>query len=80
MTRTIHECDCCGKEFPESEIYECNHELRTWKGYKMVPRRWELCIGCIKHLESVMESEAQRIKCGAISTDYVEYKGGHHDS
>ena len=74
MTKTIYVCDCCGKEFPQSDIYKCYHELRTYEGYKSVPRTWELCIGCIKHLESVMESESQRISSGAISTDYVKYE------
>ena len=60
MTKTVHVCDCCGKETSGGELYECCRELRTWKGYKCVPKKWELCLSCIEHLEDVLESEIQR--------------------
>lgn len=81
MTKTVYVCDCCGKEFPEKEdIYKCNRELRKYEGFKMIPKTWDLCFGCIKHLEALVETEAKRIKSGEVSTDYTEYEGDRHDS
>lgn len=60
MTKTVHVCDCCGKETSSEELYECQCELRTWRGWKCIPKKWELCLDCIQHLENVLESEIQR--------------------
>ena len=61
MRKTVHICDCCGKEVPEKDLYQCYRELRTWVGYKNIVKVWDLCIDCIKHLESTLESEIQRV-------------------
>lgn len=61
MTKTIHVCDCCGKELVEDRLFECQKELRTWRGWKTLPKTWELCEDCIEHLENTLISEIQRV-------------------
>ena len=62
MTKTVRICDCCKREIPNTEsLYECQKELRTWRNYKQLPLKWELCLDCIEHLENVLISEIQHV-------------------
>lgn len=61
MTKTIHICDCCGTEVAKSCLHECYKEIRDWRGYKNIPKIWELCENCIKRLEAAMQMEAENI-------------------
>ena len=62
MTKTVHVCDCCGKETIKAELYECYRELRTWKGYMCLPRTWEICENCLQRLQDAMEQEIEKLQ------------------
>ena len=55
---TIQVCDCFGNT---GRLFECQKELRTWKGFRQHPQTWELCEDCIEHLEDTLVSEIQRV-------------------
>ena len=59
-SRTIHICDCCGREV--KEVYECYRELRTWNGYKQIPAIWELCPYCHSRLENALADRVKEVR------------------
>ena len=62
MTKTICVCDCCRMEVDPGTLHGCYRELRTWEGFKCVPKTWEICENCLHRLEGAMKQEIEKLQ------------------
>ena len=77
MTKTIYVCDCCGMEVSPGHLHECFKGIRDWRGYKNIPKTWELCENCIERIESAMQREIDAIAKLKDEPPDDMYAGGH---